>query len=311
MTLIGVLIALAAPAYSFVKCPDDLPDVRISTASSSLNPVGYEGPGDEYVCLVNEDDGSISITGWELHAAERRVNTLPKFSLEPGEAVRVHPGEGTDSAGDLFGERGSPSWRNEGGEITLLDDEGEEIDSEGYGERSDGDGTGECGPGARLELEITSPDDGDVVRSAKVAVRGTVTSDGVVRAKLDHDDESESGGTLARVINANGVGNFAVVLPLDLGENSIRVEAEKAVAEPVVEFLGVIRMPAKTAPPPPPPPPPCDPNYEGACLDPNAVDYDCAGGEGDGPNYVEGPIRIVGDDRFDLDRGGDGVACEP
>jgi hypothetical protein len=27
----------------------------------------------------------------------------------------------------------------------------------------------------------------------------------------------------------------------------------------------------------------CDPNYEGACLDPNASDYDCAGGSGDGP----------------------------
>jgi endonuclease YncB( thermonuclease family) len=54
----------------------------------------------------------------------------------------------------------------------------------------------------------------------------------------------------------------------------------------------------------------CDPNYKGACLDPNAYDYDCAGGEGDGPNYVSGPVYVVGDDPFDLDRDGDGVACE-
>jgi hypothetical protein len=53
----------------------------------------------------------------------------------------------------------------------------------------------------------------------------------------------------------------------------------------------------------------CDPNYKGACLDPSAYDYDCAGGSGDGPKYT-GPVQIVGDDHFDLDRDGDGYACE-
>jgi hypothetical protein len=54
----------------------------------------------------------------------------------------------------------------------------------------------------------------------------------------------------------------------------------------------------------------CDPSYEGACLDASASDYDCEGGSGDGPKYVQGPIDVVGDDHFDLDRDGDGVACE-
>src|SRR4051812_571610 len=52
-----------------------------------------------------------------------------------------------------------------------------------------------------------------------------------------------------------------------------------------------------------------DPNYSG-CLDPNASDYDCSGGSGDGPRYT-GEVRVVGDDRYDLDRDGDGIACEP
>ena len=52
----------------------------------------------------------------------------------------------------------------------------------------------------------------------------------------------------------------------------------------------------------------CDPNYRGACLRPNVSDYDCAGG--DGPYYVQGPISVVGDDHYALDRDGDGVACE-
>jgi hypothetical protein len=54
----------------------------------------------------------------------------------------------------------------------------------------------------------------------------------------------------------------------------------------------------------------CDPSYEGACLDPNASDYDCAGGSGDGPEYVNGPVSVVGDDHFDLDSDGDGSGCE-
>jgi hypothetical protein len=75
--------------------------------------------------------------------------------------------------------------------------------------------------------------------------------------------------------------------------------------------------PPPKAPPPPPPPPPtqpaqpqCDPNYTGACLDPNASDYDCAGGSGNGPKYVQGPIQVVGTDHYGLDRDGDGTACD-
>ncbi len=54
----------------------------------------------------------------------------------------------------------------------------------------------------------------------------------------------------------------------------------------------------------------CHPSYEGACLDRNSYDYDCEGGNGDGPDYT-GEVTVVGDDPFDLDRDGDGTACEP
>jgi hypothetical protein len=53
----------------------------------------------------------------------------------------------------------------------------------------------------------------------------------------------------------------------------------------------------------------CDPNYSGACV-PIASDVDCAGGSGNGPAYVQGPVRVVGDDIYDLDRDGDGTACD-
>ena len=81
-----------------------------------------------------------------------------------------------------------------------------------------------------------------------------------------------------------------------------------------------ITMVVAKAPPPPPttaPRPPtttparsCDPSYPDVCLDPDAVDYDCAGGSGNGPRYVDGPIRVRPPDPFDLDREGDGWGCE-
>jgi hypothetical protein len=48
----------------------------------------------------------------------------------------------------------------------------------------------------------------------------------------------------------------------------------------------------------------------GGCVHDGLGDYDCAGGSGNGPNYVRGPVRVVGPDVFDLDRDRDGIACE-
>ncbi|MFL6119709.1 MAG: hypothetical protein ACJ73U_08845, partial [Actinophytocola sp.] len=84
--------------------------------------------------------------------------------------------------------------------------------------------------------------------------------------------------------------------------------------------------PTSTAVVPPPPPQPtteqpapppaeqpapqqqCAPNSTG-CV-PIASDVDCAGGSGNGPAYVRGPVRVIGRDIYDLDRDGNGIACE-
>ena len=52
----------------------------------------------------------------------------------------------------------------------------------------------------------------------------------------------------------------------------------------------------------------CHPSYSG-CLNPNASDYDCSGGSGNGPYYT-GTVRVIGPDVFGLDRDGDGWGCE-
>jgi hypothetical protein len=52
----------------------------------------------------------------------------------------------------------------------------------------------------------------------------------------------------------------------------------------------------------------CNPNYSG-CLDPNASDYDCEGGSGNGPLYT-GTVKVIGYDEYGLDADGDGYGCD-
>ncbi len=52
----------------------------------------------------------------------------------------------------------------------------------------------------------------------------------------------------------------------------------------------------------------CDPNYE-PCV-PIASDVDCSSGNGNGPAYVKGPVRVIGVDIYGLDADGNGIGCE-
>jgi hypothetical protein len=53
----------------------------------------------------------------------------------------------------------------------------------------------------------------------------------------------------------------------------------------------------------------CHPSYKLKCLDPRASDYDCIGGNGNGPKYT-GLVKVVGRDVFRLDSDHDGWGCE-
>ena len=52
---------------------------------------------------------------------------------------------------------------------------------------------------------------------------------------------------------------------------------------------------------------PCTRGYR-PCLPP-ALDYDCFGGEGDGPKYAKKSVRVSGNDPYELDDNGNGRAC--
>lgn len=76
--------------------------------------------------------------------------------------------------------------------------------------------------------------------------------------------------------------------------------------------MRVVARAIKHAAPPPrhvaPPRQSCTPGYS-PCIPP-ASDVDCAGGSGNGPAYVEGPVSVTGSDPYGLDADGDGIGCE-
>jgi hypothetical protein len=84
--------------------------------------------------------------------------------------------------------------------------------------------------------------------------------------------------------------------------------APKPAAQPAPEPAP--QLAAQPAPQPSPQQPAsgCNANYT-PCV-PDDSDVDCAGGSGNGPSYVHGPVQVIGSDVYGLDSDDDGIGCE-
>ncbi|MDR7110888.1 hypothetical protein J2X03_000744 [Microbacterium trichothecenolyticum] len=128
------------------------------------------------------------------------------------------------------------------------------------------------------------------------------------------DGALPAGQTQIRTPGQNGEKTLTYLVHLlDGQEVSRELISDVVTTQPITQ---VIANGTYVAPPPPPAPAPaqpagnCDSNYADACV-PIDSDVDCAGGSGNGPSYFSGIARVVGSDIYDLDRDGDGLACEP
>lgn len=138
------------------------------------------------------------------------------------------------------------------------------------------------------------------------------------------DDTMDLGTSAVTTAGAEGVRTLTYQVTLTDGvETGRELVGDEVTTAPVDEVTSV-----GTYEPPPPPPEPepepepeeeaaalveppdagCDPNYSG-CV-PIDSDVDCAGGSGNGPSYVEGPVDVIGEDIYGLDADDDGVGCE-
>jgi hypothetical protein len=114
-----------------------------------------------------------------------------------------------------------------------------------------------------------------------------------------NDPALPRGSRVVRVPGVNGAKTLTYeVTVVDGVETDRKLVSESVTRQPVTQVVAVGTKQELT----------CDPNYSG-CV-PIASDVDCAGGSGNGPAYVRGPVRVIGTDIYDLDRDGDGIACE-
>jgi hypothetical protein len=116
------------------------------------------------------------------------------------------------------------------------------------------------------------------------------------------DSSLPAGTRKVRTKGVNGTKSLTYEVTFTDGvQTSKRLLRESVTRSPVTQVVAVGTKPASS--------PRCDPNYSGACV-PIASDVDCAGGSGNGPAYVDGPVRVIGRDIYDLDRDGDGIGCD-
>ncbi|WP_208758664.1 G5 domain-containing protein [Micromonospora violae] len=146
------------------------------------------------------------------------------------------------------------------------------------------------------------PSPADAVAAPVVQVT-TVTEQAAIRysERTVKDSSLTAGKRVVRTKGVNGVRTLTYEVTTTDGVRTAKKLVKSAVTkQPVTQVVAVgTKKPTSSK---------CDPNYSG-CV-PIASDVDCAGGSGNGPAYVSGPIRVIGNDIYDLDRDGDGIACD-
>lgn len=144
----------------------------------------------------------------------------------------------------------------------------------------------------------------EVQESAAIPFETATVNDGAIDVGTSAVTSVGQAGTLTTTY---------LVKYVDGVEVSRSLSSEEVTLAPVAEVTAIgTRQPEPAPVPAPVQPAPatgCDSNYADVCV-PIASDVDCAGGSGNGPAYIDGPLRIVGTDIYDLDRDGDGIACD-
>jgi hypothetical protein len=83
---------------------------------------------DEAVLIVNGGQ-AVRMEGWTLTDAQDNAYSFPNLFLGTGGSVRVHTGDGSNSATDLYWGLDAPVWGEPGDVATLRDESGLVIDT--------------------------------------------------------------------------------------------------------------------------------------------------------------------------------------
>jgi len=150
-----------------------------------------------------------------------------------------------------------------------------------------------------VEATTTGPTAGTTVTKKTVIVRKSLP----YATKKVNDGTLAKGKTRVRTPGVAGVRTLTYEVTLSGGkETGRKVVSDVVTKQPVTKVVAVGTKVASGGGGN------CDPNYK-PCV-PIASDVDCAGGSGNGPAYVQGPVQVIGTDIYGLDRDGDGIGCD-
>ncbi len=160
------------------------------------------------------------------------------------------------------------------------------------------------------EVAVVTPTPTPTPTPVVTVVEEVVTEPVPFERTTTDDPNTARGQSLVIVAGIDGVRTKTYRVTLIDGVETERVlSSDVLTTAPVNEVTAIGSYDPPVAQPVQPANTGCDANYADACV-PIASDVDCAWGSGDGPAYFDGVARVVGRDVYDLDRDGDGYACE-
>ncbi|WP_318210995.1 MULTISPECIES: lamin tail domain-containing protein [unclassified Streptomyces] len=119
-----------------------LPTQAQAAGSVHLYKIYYDSPGTdrrsntslnaEYVQIRNTTGAAVNLRGWTLTDAANHKYTFGNFVLGKGKIVTVRTGRGTNSATNVYQNRGAYVWNNDRDTATLKKSNGARIDTCAY-----------------------------------------------------------------------------------------------------------------------------------------------------------------------------------
>lgn len=98
--------------------------IAITNANFAATSPEKENLDEEWVEISNQGGADVNLTGWTLEDAQNHTYKFPDFSLKAGSAAKIRTGIGNDTSEDLFWNRSSSIWNNDGDVATLMDASG-------------------------------------------------------------------------------------------------------------------------------------------------------------------------------------------
>jgi hypothetical protein len=121
----GALITLAVLILGAVMAVGaEESGIAITNANFAEPSPEKENLNEEWVEITNLGTEDVNLAGWTLEDAQNHTYKFPDFSLKAGGVAKIRTGTGNDTAADLFWNRSSSIWNNDGDVATLKDASG-------------------------------------------------------------------------------------------------------------------------------------------------------------------------------------------